>query len=363
MGGPYPALPKPNRPKPLRRSTTIAMRVLVVSTYPPKHCGIASYAAQQVEALRREGHEVLIMSVDGEGAVDYRLRLTDPSGAENAITIFAGFDRVILHYAPGIIAPDRDTREVFHGALHRACKSLPATRFEVLIHEMEYPGGWRRRRRQAQLWRSVTTLLFHTPHERDQFARRYPSVPRDRLQLVEHGRTMRKFYHDSRADARAELGIDPDQIMFVSCGFIQESKGYDRVVSIFADATNLPPTAHYHVVGSARRPESIPYRDQLAEAAGRVPKVTLHDEYIDDESFDRWIVAADYIVAPYRTIWSSSLLARAALHDRPVIATDVGGLRDQARAGDTIVADDRELAQAIETLANKHRATAPDSYT
>jgi glycosyltransferase involved in cell wall biosynthesis len=174
---------------------------------------------------------------------------------------------------------------------------------------------------------------------------------------------MRKFYHGSRADARVELGINPDQITFVSCGFIQESKGYDRVVSIFADCPNLPPTAHYHVVGSARTPESIPYRDQLAEAAGRVLKVTLHDEYVDDESFDRWIVAADYIVAPYRTIWSSSLLARAALHDRSVIATDVGGLRDQARPDDTIVADDGALARAIETLANKRRATAPDSLT
>ncbi len=338
------------------------MRILVVSTYPPKHCGIASYAAQQVGALRQEGHEVQIMSVDGEGAVDYPLRLTDSSDAENAISIFAGFDRVILHYAPGIIASGRDTREVFHGALHRACKSLPTTRFEVLIHEMDYPGGWRRRRRRARLWRSVTTLQFHTPHERDQFSRHYPSVSRARLQIVEHGRSMRKFYHGSRADAQAELGIEPDQIMFVSCGFIQESKGFDRVVSIFADSTNLPPTAHYHVVGSARTPDSIPYRDQLTEAARRVPRVTLHDEYVDDESFDRWIVAADYIVAPYRTIWSSGLLARAALHDRPVIATDVGGLRDQARPDDTIVADDGGLAGAIETLANRHRAKAPDSH-
>lgn len=337
------------------------MRILVVSSYPPKHCGIASYAAQQVEALRREGHEVRVMSVDGEGAVDYPLRLTDPSDAENAISIFAGFDRVIVHYAPGIIAPDPETHEVFHGALHRACRSLRKTRFEVMIHEMDYPDERRPRRRRARLWRSVAALQFHTAYERELFAGHYPRVRRDRLQLVDHGRDMRKSYLGSYPEARRELGIEPEEVAFVSCGFIQESKGFDRVVAIFASSETVPPAAHYHVVGSARIAEFMPYVAELASSAEDLPNVTFHDAYLDDESFDRWIAAADYVVAPYRTISSSSVLARAALFDRPVIATDVGGLRDQARAGDTIVADDRELAQAIETLANRRRATPESS--
>jgi len=338
------------------------MRILVVSTYPPKHCGIGSYAAQQVGALRQEGHEVQVMSVDGEGTVDYPLVLRNHRDAEEAVGIFAGFDRVILHYAPAIIAPDRDTREVFHRALHRASKSLRATRFEVVFHEMDYPGGWRRRRRQARLWRSMSCLQFHTAHERDTFADHYPRVPRNRLQLVEHGRDMRKSYVGSYQEARRELGIDQTEVAFVSCGFIQSSKGFDRVVDIFSSSEILPPVAHYHVIGSARTAEFVPYVAELAASAEDLSNVTIHDSYLDDESFDRWITAADYVVAPYRDIYSSGILARAALFDRPVIATDVGGLRDQSRAGDTIVADAHELAQAIETLATKPRAPASESH-
>ena len=48
--------------------------------------------------------------------------------------------------------------------------------------------------------------------------------------------------------------------------------------------------------------------------------------------FDRWIVAADTVVLPYRHIWSSSVAERAALFGRPVIATRVGGLADQVGA-------------------------------
>ena len=42
-----------------------------------------------------------------------------------------------------------------------------------------------------------------------------------------------------------------------------------------------------------------------------------------------FIVAADTVVLPYRHIWSSSVAERAAMFDRPVIATKVGGLADQ----------------------------------
>ena len=87
------------------------MRTLVVSTYPPKHCGIATYAAQEVAALRRQGHDVQVMSVDGLGTVDYPLRLTDSGDAERALGIFADFERVILHYTPGLIAPDAEIGE------------------------------------------------------------------------------------------------------------------------------------------------------------------------------------------------------------------------------------------------------------
>jgi len=327
------------------------MRTLVVSTYPPKHCGIAKYAAQQVEALRSEGHEVRVMSVDGEGEVDYPFRLTDPGDVTSARRIFSQFDRVIVHYTPGLIAPDSETRELFHKSLRRAARFQRKTRFEIRVHEMAYPADKELRKREERFWRSPSRLQFHTAHELDLFIQHYPRVARDRLEIVEHGRDMRTFYQGSRTDARAELGLDPNQVAFVSCGFVQDTKGFDRVVEIFAHNPDLSPTAHYHIVGSARTSDFIPYRDRLEQAAERVVGVTFHNEYVDDESFDRWIVAADYILAPYRHISSSGLLARAALYDRHVVATDVGGLRDQVRTDDTVVANDEELARAIETLA------------
>ena len=46
------------------------MRILVVSSYPPRRCGIGAYARDQVARLRSEGHEVTVLSPpDGDGDV------------------------------------------------------------------------------------------------------------------------------------------------------------------------------------------------------------------------------------------------------------------------------------------------------
>ena len=42
-----------------------AVRILVVSSYPPRHCGIGAYARDQVHELRAAGHEVTVLTAPG----------------------------------------------------------------------------------------------------------------------------------------------------------------------------------------------------------------------------------------------------------------------------------------------------------
>jgi hypothetical protein len=77
--------------------------------------------------------------------------------------------------------------------------------------------------------------------------------------------------------------------------------------------------------------------------------VFRHKGFVSDELFDRWIVASDVVVLPYRHVWSSGVLERAALYDKAVIATRIGGLAEQAAARDaiTFVTDDDGLRRAM----------------
>src|SRR5205085_3047450 len=114
-----------------------------------------------------------------------------------------------------------------------------------------------------------------------------------------------------------------------------------------------PVTARLDVVGSVRvdEPAYVQHLEELKLLAERTRGATVHAGYVSDEAFDRWLVAANVVVLPYRHIWSSGVIERAALYDRPVIMTKVGGLPAQARPDTVLVEDDDELAQAMAAAA------------
>lgn len=286
------------------------------------------------------------MAIDGLGDVDYRLDLSSPDAAALSLDTLARFEKVIIHFAPGLLPPGTNAYGAFHRWLLKAGRKYPKMRLEIIMHESQYPVSWRRRWLLSRVWRTADALVFHTAHECDRFARHFLGV-RSRIQVRPHQNDFTKFYDGTHEEARKSLGIANDRIAFVSCGFFHEEKGFDRAMHVFRDATNLPPEAHYYIVGSPRMTKHVRYSERLKATAAHLVNVTVIEEYLDDETFDQWLAAADCIVLPYRLTWSSGVMARAALYARPVIATDVGGLKDQARPGDVIVADDRQLADAI----------------
>ena len=332
------------------------VNILVLSSYPPTRCGIAQYAMQQVQHLRQQGHEVRVMAIDGRGDVDYRLGLTTWDQAVEAVGTMSQFDKIIVHFAPGLFPLGPEACETFFQLFRKASRTLTKVQFEVVMHESDYPIKWRRRWSLNRVWRSANVLFFHTESERARFAKHFRGIRSKRMQVVPHAQDFAKFYDGTYEEARRELGIPSDCVAFVSCGFFYEGKGFDRAISVFRDAADLTPDAHYYVVGTPRVLEHAPYGDHLKEEAAAIPNVTVVNAYLDDETFDQWIAAADCIVLPYRRVWSSGVMARAALYARPVITTDVGGLRDQAGPDDIIVDDDRALAESIKDFAMRHRS-------
>ena len=138
--------------------------------------------------------------------------------------------------------------------------------------------------------------------------------------------------------------------MFLCIGFVQAHKGFDRAVRAFSGLAAQG--ARLDVVGSVRLDDQQTGRPRRRAAPPpardrrRPPPLRVRERRA---AFDRWIVAADTVVLPYRHIWSSSVAERATLLGRPVIATNVGGLADQVGAmpGAVLVDDNTALAAAM----------------
>jgi glycosyltransferase involved in cell wall biosynthesis len=335
------------------------MRILVVSPYAPIRDGIASYALQQVQSLRAEGHEVEVLSPQ-PSAAHHHLDLRSPRGPLALARRVRGYDRVVVQYHPDVFytegAPPVLRLPTTIGLLVVA---LLARQLEVLVHEIDYDLAKRRSLDSVlkrAFWRRVDRLMVHTQAESDRMTEAF-GLPPGSVAVVDHGgHFVRRTALDQRA-ARERLGLTPEGHVFLSIGFIQPHKGFDRAVRAFR--TLAAEGASLHVVGSVRV-EDRQYLDHLGDLRAEVeatPGAHLHDGYVSDELFDVWILAADTVVLPYRHIWSSSVLERAALYDREIIATRVGGLAAQAPDGTVLVDSDDELAQAMADSLARHLGT------
>lgn len=327
----------------------------MVTPYPPIRDGIAAYAVQAVAELRRQGHDVEVLS-PGPSAAHHHLDLAGPRGALALAKRVRRYDRVIVQFHPDVFyrlpsSPAEHAGESL--ALAAACQA--AHDIHVVVHEIDYRTGTGRGPRAVAaraLWRSVDRILVHTERERDDFVTAF-GVSRDRVTVEVHGANFVRRTTVSRDEARRSLGLPPNDFMFLTIGFIQPHKGFDRAVHAFRDVA--VPGARLDVVGSLRVQDGgyLAYLDELRALVAATPGAVLHEDYVSDEVFDRWLVAADTVVLPYRSIWSSGVLERAALYDRQVLATDVGGLPQQAgaRAGVSLVHDDAGLAAAMRAAA------------
>jgi glycosyltransferase involved in cell wall biosynthesis/multidrug transporter EmrE-like cation transporter len=337
------------------------MRTLVVSSYPPRHCGIGAYARDQVAELRAAGEQVVVLSPP-DGGGDVRAPFLGGAALRKAARIGGRFDRIDIHFQPALYYRPRAPLSKVMTSLSLLWLVLRRPRANLVVHEADRPIRWRPDYLVLGLaFRSAGSLSFHTRAEQAALERDYRV--RVRGALLPH--RVRAMDPGGRAEARSALGIPVGaRPVFVCPGFLQPSKGLERAVAAFAARGG---SGLLYVVGSVRdrSPEADAYVRDLRALCERTPGVTLVERWVGDEEFDRWIRAADAVVLPYRRAWSSGVLARAQALGTPAVVADVGGLAEQVGAGDVVVGSDAELAAALarpdlgQTPRGTKRSNAP----
>ena len=338
------------------------MRVLVVSPYPPARDGIAAYALQAVARLRAEGHDVEVLS-PGPSAAHHHLDLRGWRGPLALGKRVRDYDRVVVQFHPDVFYPDPSGgRSHVAVSLGLLAAFRAARHVDVVVHELDYDIGRRRGlagRAMGAMLGGATRVLVHTAPEADALHEAF-GVPRSRIETVDHGAHFLRRTRLEPAAARSRLGIPDTDLVFLAIGFIQPHKGFDRAIAAFAQVR--APGCRLEIVGSVRveEPDFVEHLEQLQRMAAATPGVTVRPGFVTDDEFDAWLVAADVVVLPYRRIWSSGVLERAALYGRPVLATSVGGLPEQARDNTVVVDDDEGLVRAMRDFVAQRRAASSD---
>jgi len=151
-----------------------------------------------------------------------------------------------------------------------------------------------------------------------------------------------------RESALKTLQLDPSKKYLLFFGFVREYKGLDLLLEAL---NQLPEDIHLivagEVYGTFDKYQSIIDQHKLA------PRVHLFTNYISDEEVTTYFSASDVCILPYKGATQSGITAVAHHFDMPLIATDVGGLKENIQHGVTGLIVDQpkseQIAAAIST--------------
>jgi glycosyltransferase involved in cell wall biosynthesis len=149
------------------------------------------------------------------------------------------------------------------------------------------------------------------------------------------------------------LAAEDKVILFF--GTIAPYKGLEYLLAAFNLIASNDPTYRLVIAGRPRRGSEDYWREieaaiRRSEHASRILQTI---EFVRDDQTELYFKAADVVVLPYLHIFQSGVLFLAYSFGVPVIATDVGDLKEDVLAGDTGFvckpANDSDLAGALTT--------------
>ena len=138
-------------------------------------------------------------------------------------------------------------------------------------------------------------------------------------------------------EARRRLGIGEGEKAILFLGNITAYKGLEYLIAAFERIVTDGGEYRLIVAGRAKNP-SDPYVSEIRERLNRKTvrqRTIVRMEFIPDEEMELYLKAADVTVLPYTRIFQSGVLFLAYSFGLPVIATDVGSLREDVVEGKT----------------------------
>lgn len=161
----------------------------------------------------------------------------------------------------------------------------------------------------------------------------------------------------TKSEARSEAGISEDKKVLLFFGFIREYKGLRHILKAMPEILRYDKNTELMVVGEFRT-EKQEYLD-LIDELGIGDSVKLIDGYIPDSGIEKYFMASDLVVLPYESATQSGIVQIAYGFEKPVVATDVGGLPEAVLDGKTgyIVPpqDPEALAEAVIRFFREHK--------
>lgn len=323
-------------------------RVVYVSTYPPRRCGLATFTRDLVEAGESTGllappAVVAVSDAAGEYSYDSRVALeisqhqrTDYAAAARYINQLDA-DVVNLQHEYGIYGGEdgsdvidlvRGLRKPLVITLHTVL-SQPEPRKVRIIREL---AG--RSQVLVVMARRAVELLTSVY-----------GIRREKIVIIPHGAPAAPGV--PREEIRRHLGL-ADRLVLCTLGLINPGKGIEYVLEALPSVVARHPSTLYLVLGQThpgvRRAMGEAYRDRLlgmVDSLGLQRHVRFVDSYLSQADLVQYLVATDVYVTPYtgRDQITSGTLAYAVALGKAVVSTPYAYAEELLGGGGGLLVD------------------------
>lgn len=295
--------------------------------------GIGHYSHSLCRELARQGVPVELLTnqafpFDGEGE-NYRVRRLFrrlrwyPVDLVRLLAALLSKRKGLVHFQSYLHYP---LAECLLVALLR----LSGTNTVLTVHDL-LPFNPRRYHKPLfrTFYRLFDRLIVHSAEARRQLGEGF-GIADGRVGVIPHG------LYDiflppeavTREKAREELGLHPDETVFIFFGHLTERKGVEDLVDAFGLIHDRHRRARLIIAGK-------PGGGFDRVIADRVEKYGILTDYayLPVERVALYFAAADVAVLPYRESTTSGVLKIAMAFDLPVIATSLGEIPEFVRDG------------------------------
>jgi len=314
--------------------------IMVVSTFPPRECGLAKYSmylSSWFGAIFGDGCEMRVTAMNRDAVsrfrypdrVDMQINQESPSEyvkAAQEINRLPHVKLVHVQHEFGIYGGEFGSHLLkFTEALEKpfvinfhTVLPEPPDAMRSVVSELSRQAG--RVIAMTGTSRRLLTDVFH--------------VNEDKVVVVPHGNI--PMPHEGQARAKARLGLSGRTVL-LTFGLLSRNKGIEYVIESLPEIVRRHPEVIYLVVG-ATHPDALAgegetYRQSLVAKVydlGLVDNVRFYDEFVSEEVLQSFLHACDIYVStsldPNQAV--SGTLSFALGSGRPVISTAFAQARE-----------------------------------
>ena len=347
----------------------LKLKIVMVTSWPPRHCGIATYSQDLVRALRKEGHEVHIVTFKdgGKGGEKFvhpvlqikRNRELKQSGWDQKL--FEAIARIepdvvhIQHEYGLYIYDDDHSSGLFRAFFKWAVEDeIPV----VVTYHSVYTVLDRVEAFYMDIALKLTdACIVHEEYQKNNLPINIGRVP-DNVYVIPHGAKDVKPYKGTKE----EYGLKGKKVVGL-IGWWEPNKGFERVVKMWPKIKKALGSKAVLVVAGDARPGSSSgqiYKPKLLKAVEKSKakkSIKVITGSFTPEEYDKVLSTFDLMVLPYSRASQSGNLAHSFALGVPCVATGMEGLKAEVEASKAGLAvppgDDMELMHAI-THIMKH---------